>query len=734
MPPDPKKLGAHNAVSGPPAYLKGAVAPDEAQAPLAGPAGTASPPHALTAPPSLATLLYAFRRCWRLAVIVGALGALVAIAVAWTVVPGNYATTAVLRIPVEPEGMHILDHQKAHLSFVRSDALLDKVLAEPGVAEARTHRYTVSGLQKAMVVDFDAGRYLMRVSLSGERAEDLAALLTALGNVYPRELKTQERIRSAPYLAELKKALASAQKALEEKRGELDEPRMKKQAAAHKDRTAALGAAEDALREARRDLTAQTRERDLLQRRFQEMKKRSASETGSAASDDELDQALEKLDVFRKVKAALAKAEEDYATYDRLLAPGETRDLTLKNAREAKAVALKALAQLRQREATKGLPALESKIKDAATEVEKFEGKVRDAGLARDSAKALAAHPDATLLAIEDDVERLKRKRDRAEADFDKASAALSAGQAHLEGDVVVPREKKIDRKIKVASASGLATFGLLLVGVCLLESRTRRVYATSDVSLGLGVTVIGTVPGLPARARTLPLAGAAVLNASPASLQAIGTMTESIDALRTLLLHAPQVDGSRVVMVTSALGGEGKTTLASHLAASLARAWRKTLLIDGDLRNPGAHSQFDMPAEPGFCEGLRGEIEFEDAVRPTSLSRLWLLPAGKVDSHSLQALAQGNVGAVFERLKEQFDFIVLDTSPVLPVPDALLFGQHADAVLLAVLRDVSRVPALYAAQQRLHALGIHPLGAVVIGEKAETYGRAIPYPRPNAS
>src|SRR5207302_5332826 len=123
---------------------------------------------------------------------------------------------------------------------------------------------------------------------------------------------------------------------------------------------------------------------------------------------------------------------------------------------------------------------------------------------------------------------------------------------------------------------------------------------------------------------------------------------------------------------------------------------------------------------------------ELDDAIKPTALGRLWLLPAGKVDSHALQALAQDNVAALFERLKEQFDFIVLDTSPILPVPDALLLAGHADAVLLAVLRDVSRVPAVYAAQQRLQALGIRPVGAVVIGEKAESYGRAIPYPRPN--
>jgi succinoglycan biosynthesis transport protein ExoP len=108
----------------------------------------------------------------------------------------------------------------------------------------------------------------------------------------------------------------------------------------------------------------------------------------------------------------------------------------------------------------------------------------------------------------------------------------------------------------------------------------------------------------------------------------------------------------------------------------------------------------------------------------------LWLMSAGKVDGHALEALAQEAVGNLFDRLKEQYDFIVIDTSPVLPVPDALLLGKQADAVLLSVMRDVSRIPAVYGAQQRLESLGIRILGAVVIGEKTEMYGHAVPYPR----
>src|SRR5205085_10752200 len=106
----------------------------------------------------------------------------------------------------------------------------------------------------------------------------------------------------------------------------------------------------------------------------------------------------------------------------------------------------------------------------------------------------------------------------------------------------------------------------------------------------------------------------------------------ESIDALRTLLLHEANTRSTRVVMVTSATAGEGKTTLASHLATSLARSGRKTLLLDGDLRRPTIHELFELPMQPGFSEILLGEIEVTEACQETNLDTLFVIPAGQWD------------------------------------------------------------------------------------------------------
>ena len=100
-------------------------------------------------------------------------------------------------------------------------------------------------------------------------------------------------------------------------------------------------------------------------------------------------------------------------------------------------------------------------------------------------------------------------------------------------------------------------------------------------------------------------------------------------------------------------------------------------------------------------------EADLPDVIKSTALSRLWLLPAGQMDTHAVQALAQEGLGTMFEHLKEEYDFIIVDSVPVLPLADALLTSQHVDAVLFSIMRDVSRLPMVHGAYERLSSLGL---------------------------
>src|SRR5262249_48562517 len=131
----------------------------------------------------------------------------------------------------------------------------------------------------------------------------------------------------------------------------------------------------------------------------------------------------------------------------------------------------------------------------------------------------------------------------------------------------------------------------LALYGVGWWEFRARRVSTVDDVVHGLGLSLVGTVPHVLSRDRYGSNTGSA------AGLRWRSVLGESVDSARTLLLHLARTEDLRTVMVTSAVGGEGKTSLASHLAASFARAGRRTLLIDADLHRPTLHRLLNVPA-----------------------------------------------------------------------------------------------------------------------------------------
>ena len=264
----------------------------------------------------------------------------------------------------------------------------------------------------------------------------------------------------------------------------------------------------------------------------------------------------------------------------------------------------------------------------------------------------------------------------------------------------------------KQALAAIAAPVGVILfvcMGVAWLDVRQRRVRSAGEVATGLGIRVVGAVPGVPHLERRLVGPnGETELEGHP--------VLDSFDSIRTQLLRDDGAESARVLLVTSAASGEGKTTLAGHLAGSLARAGRKTLLIDGDLRRPSVHQLLELPQQPGLSEVLLGEVEAADAVQNTAQDGLAVVTAGQWDREVMQALSRDGLEGIFEKLREEFDFIIVDSHPVLTATDSLLIGQHCDAVILSVLRDVSRTPQVYAASQKMTALGIRVLGAVVNG------------------
>jgi capsular exopolysaccharide synthesis family protein len=262
-----------------------------------------------------------------------------------------------------------------------------------------------------------------------------------------------------------------------------------------------------------------------------------------------------------------------------------------------------------------------------------------------------------------------------------------------------------------------MGAFAMGLLGISFWEYRARRISSTDEVVRGLRMRLMGTMPA--------PLSGRRLANLKTGEKEdpSRSRMIESIDATRTTLLHVSRAKSLRIVMVTSALKGEGKTTLSGHLGTSLARAGRRTMLIDCDFRRPSVHRLFDIPSGPGVCEVLRGEADLFDVIRPTPAGDLNVIPAGRWDSAAMQALAQDQARPLFDRLAQEYDFVIVDSAPVLQVTDTLLLAQQVDAVIFSILRNVSCMPQVHTAYGRLEGLGVQMLGAVVNGTQVNSYG-----------
>jgi succinoglycan biosynthesis transport protein ExoP len=273
------------------------------------------------------------------------------------------------------------------------------------------------------------------------------------------------------------------------------------------------------------------------------------------------------------------------------------------------------------------------------------------------------------------------------------------------------PMAVDMSKRIKF---TGMAAGGALVAIILLIsfwEVRARKIDSQDDVIRGLGIKVVGTMPAIPRAASR----SHSKLSGPQGQLWQY-QLSESVETTRIMLMHAARVASYRLVLVTSAVGGEGKTSLSSHLATSLARSGQRTLLIDGDLRRPMVHRLYDQPREPGLCELVRDEAGADAVIRPTAIENLWIIPSGRFDDHALAALSQTRIRAVFDHLRERFDFVIVDSAPVLPVADTLLLCQHVDAALFSVLRDVSQLPKVQTAYQRIASLEVPILGAVVSG------------------
>lgn len=280
------------------------------------------------------------------------------------------------------------------------------------------------------------------------------------------------------------------------------------------------------------------------------------------------------------------------------------------------------------------------------------------------------------------------------------------------------PVEPNIPRNLLFAAVLGLASgVGLAF----LLEGLDNTVRTTEQAQMISGVASLGMIPLGSKSASEGPNPKRLVLATSKEAVELVtqvrpqSQMAESYRALRTSLLLSNLGAPPKVIMVTSALPQEGKTTTSINTAVVLAQKGVRVLLVDADLRRPSIHKTLGMGPHSGLSNVLTGSTTLEQAITRTAvLPNLFVLPAGTPPPNPAELLASSNMKDVVDQLKEQFDHIVIDTPPSLSVTDAVVLSPRADAVVLVIRSGQTTKQALRRSRDILMQVNAKVVGVLL--------------------
>jgi capsular exopolysaccharide synthesis family protein len=309
--------------------------------------------------------------------------------------------------------------------------------------------------------------------------------------------------------------------------------------------------------------------------------------------------------------------------------------------------------------------------------------------------------------------------KSRCTSRFRAQQSAAAATQALLEraesGEIGVPSLKldEIDAPALPVSpvfprtkltlfVAALLGLGLGLGAAVLRESLTTKIETADELAEVTGVPVYAEIPS----------ESAVLKMRSPEDLanKRLRIVAEAMRDLRTNLLFAD--DSIRSVVVTSPDGSHGKTTVAFALAATLARAGTRTLLVDADLRRGRIAELLQLPRSPGLINVLLGEAPLTDALRTTD-DGLVVLPAGRRAADPGQLLTAEFPG-LLANLERDYEAVVIDCTPVIPISDARIVARYTDATLLVARAGYALRRHVRAAVERLALISVTPTAAVL--------------------
>ncbi len=283
----------------------------------------------------------------------------------------------------------------------------------------------------------------------------------------------------------------------------------------------------------------------------------------------------------------------------------------------------------------------------------------------------------------------LKRDNDGERAMYNKLLKRLN--ETDITGDLRTSNITIVGpAKIPIAPIKPRKKLNILLgaivgvgLGICLvffMEYLDNTIKSPEDIENYLQVPLLGVLSNTDIPSRVEAKLSELIVHQTPRS-----PFAEAVRSIRTSVMFSILDTSRKVIMVTSATAGEGKTFLASNLAAAIAQAGKKTLLIDTDFRKPRVDKVFSVEKNPGVCNHLIGEIELDSILKSTSVTNLMIATCGNIPSNPSEIMHSAVMKKFINDVKDRYDIVIFDTPPAMTVTDAVVLSGIVDGVIVTI-------------------------------------------------
>jgi capsular exopolysaccharide synthesis family protein len=700
------------------------------------PIGPAKPPDTSAAPAFDKTrTIDGLKYHWFLFIVLGSLLGGGIGALAFTLLPSKYTTYSLVRVSMVSQSLisnkdashgEFATYLKTQANLVHSEFVLRAAMRDSKIGNTETLKRVddpIRWMEENILVEVSENSEIMKVSMTGDIPQDLADIINAVLSAYMKEIVLKEQLQKKSELDQLETIQRSMDTMLDNKR--------MNQAAKNKVADPNSAAAEN-------DTLKIQMGREQFQKMTEELRQTEMAFTVAQGQWKDLEARLAKLDTQEVSPADLedflnhdpkyqdlvqrADKKVKYEAYLRRVGTDLNSADYQNAAREAEAA--KAAVEEDKRKTKTDLSRqmqraarmeLEKRIEEKYGDVQAWD--IRAKRLKNDLANMpklppLAVGPNgktldefdttvSDIIYLEKTIEQILNRINVLRVDVQ----SLARVQVIQRASVPIKRDMK---KQLFGTAFGVL-FGFGLIGGCitLYESRVLRLFRSKELTSNPAINLIGVLP---------QLTGAPTERKDEGGLKNDPFM-EAVDKVRILLARNFLGKRAQSILITSAEAGEGKTTLAGHLAVSMTKTDRKTILVDCNLRQPGMHEHLGLNPSPGVCELMASDDDVHTAIQRTGIPNLWFLSAGAWDGQSQQALGHDRFRRILEKLRQEFDFVIVDSHALLPVADSFLIGQHCDAIVVCARRYVSKKQLVEQMYQKVCDLGAAHTGLIFMGE-----------------